>query len=347
MTAAVSRLRIRIAAGSAILLLGTMILLAAAPAAAQMVRAVDAVGITVADMDRSVPFYRDVLGFEPVADVEIASTDFSRLVGVFGARVRMVRMRLGDEHIELIDFLAPDTGRPMPEPTRGNDRWFQHIAIVVSDMDAAFTRLREAGVQHGSTAPQTLPEWNAAAGGIEAFYFRDPDGNFLELIAFPPGKGDPRWQERGDRLFLGIDHTAIVVDDTETSLGFYRDTLGLNVAGGSENYGLEQERLNNVFGARLIITTLRAPDGPGIELLEYLAPDTGRSAPQDTRANDLWHWQIHLTVDDAFTAEGAIREGKHSFVSPGVQTLSAAATGYSQGLMVRDPDKHGIMLLQP
>jgi hypothetical protein len=86
----------------------------------------------------------------------------------------------------------------------------------------------------------------------------------------------PKWQAPGSRLFLGIDHSAIVVTDTDASLAYYRDTLGLKVVGGSENYGVEQERLNNVFGARLRITALRAGYGPGVELLEYLAPRTGR-----------------------------------------------------------------------
>jgi catechol 2,3-dioxygenase-like lactoylglutathione lyase family enzyme len=69
-------------------------------------------------------------------------------------------------------------------------------------------------------------------------------------------------------MFLGIDHTAIVVGNTDASLSFYRDMLGLRVAGESENYGTEQEHLNNVFGAQLRITSLRAAAGPGIELLE-------------------------------------------------------------------------------
>jgi len=71
-------------------------------------------------------------------------------------------------------------------------------------------------------------------------------------------------------VFLGIDHTAIVVDDTNASLRFYRDTLGMQVAGESENYEVEQEHLNNVFGARLRITALRAAKGPGIELKRAL-----------------------------------------------------------------------------
>src|SRR5207237_8860382 len=164
------------------------------------------------------------------------------------------------------EYLAP-RGRTIPEDARSNDRSFQHAALVVSDMDAAYARRRAAKVEHASSSPQRLPDWNANAGGIRAFYFKDPDRHVLEVLQFPRGKGDARWH-RSDALFLGIDHTAIVVGDTETSLRFYRDALGMRVAGASENWGTEQEHLNAVFGAHLRITTLRAPSGPGIELLE-------------------------------------------------------------------------------
>ena len=213
-----------------------------------VVRAVGPIGMTVADADRSVAFYSQVFGFEKVSDVEVWGREYEELQGVFGLRMRTVRMRLGDESIELIEYLTPK-GRPMPLGSRGNDRWFQHVAIIVSDMDRAYARLREHRVQHASPAPQRLPDWNPKAGGVRAFYFKDPDGHFLEVLWFPADKGDARWHRATDRLFLGIDHTAIVVGDTESSLRFYRDILGLTVAGESENYGPEQEWLNNVFGA--------------------------------------------------------------------------------------------------
>src|SRR5207249_11847147 len=89
---------------------------------------------------------------------------------------------------------------------------------------------------------------NPNAGGIRAFYFRDPDDHPLEILQFPAGKGDPKWQRAEGRLFLGIDHTAIVVASTDASLRFYRDLLGLRIAGTSLNYGPEQERLNNEIG---------------------------------------------------------------------------------------------------
>ena len=225
--------------------------------AAPPVSAVGAIGMTVASVERSAAFYADVLGFEKISDVEVAGEEWARLQGVPGLRLRVAQMRLGDERIELMEYRTP-RGRPIPSDSRSHDRWFQHVAIIVSDMDRAYARVRAAGVEHVSPAPQRLPDWNRKAGGIRAFYFKDPDGHALELLWFPPGKGAPQWR-REDALFLGIDHTAIVVADTARSLACYHDALGLIVAGESENWGPEQERLNDVPGARLRITTLRAP----------------------------------------------------------------------------------------
>lgn len=311
----------------------------------QVARKVDSVAITVSDMARALPFYTQVLPFRVVSDTEIAGDGYARLFGVFGMRARIVRLRLGEEHIELVDFLVPE-GRSIPEDSRSNDRWFQHIAIIVSDMGKAYTHLRKHGVSHASTGPQLLPDWNPAASGIAAFYFRDPDGNHLEILEFPSGKGDARWQSK-ETLFLGVDHTAIVVDDTEKSLRFWRDALGFMVAGGSENYGPEQERLNNVFGARLRITGLRAQEGGiGVELLEYLAPRTGRPAPVDTHANDLWHWHVNVPTNDAKAAAAVVREKAFDWVSPGAVDLGVGALGYGTAVMVRDPDGHGVLLRQ-
>jgi len=106
------------------------------------VSAVDAVGMTVDDMDRSVAFLSDVLTFEKISDVEVTGSEYERLQGVFGLRMRIVRMKLGEEILELTEYLAPK-GRPVPVDARSNDRAFQHVAIIVSDMDQAYARLRE------------------------------------------------------------------------------------------------------------------------------------------------------------------------------------------------------------
>ncbi len=310
------------------------------------VSAVASVGLTVSDMRRSVAFYTDVLGFEQVGERAVSGAPFERLVGVRGAHARVVTLRLGDETLELTEYLAP-RGRSAPSDWRSNDRWFQHVAIIVRDMDSAFARLQAAGVRHASAGgPQQLPDWNKNAGGIRAFYFRDPDDHPLEILWFPPGKGLAKWHAPTERLFLGIDHTAIVVKDTHRSLAFYRDALGLDIAGASENYGPEQENLNNVAGARLRITSLRADDGPGIEFLEYLAPKTGRAFPRDARANDLVHWQTRLLVPDAGQAAARLQAEGVEFISPGAVGVESTGAG-ALGLQVRDPDGHVLQLVEP
>jgi catechol 2,3-dioxygenase-like lactoylglutathione lyase family enzyme len=322
--------------------LALTVLLVTGGAAADELR-VDSVAITVSDMESALPFYTEVLPFEIVADREQAGSAIAHLTGVFGARVRTVRLRLGTEAIELVDFLAPES-RPMPPDSRSNDLWFQHVAIIVSDMDAAYRNLREHNVTHASSGPQTLPAWNPNAGGIKAFYFKDPDGHTLEILQFPPGKGDPRWQAK-DRLFLGIDHTAIAVDSTDRSLAFWRDVLGFQVAGQSENYGPEQEALNSVFGARLQITGLKAPGGGiGVEFLDYLSPSTGRPAPVDSMSNDLWHWHVSLDVPDAGALVDRVRKARYDWISSGLVTGLDPSAGASEAGMVRDPDWHAVLI---
>ncbi|HXJ03555.1 MAG TPA: VOC family protein [Candidatus Acidoferrum sp.] len=309
------------------------------------IRSIGPVITTVADMDRSVEFYSRVLTFEKMSDTEVAGDDLEHLFGVFGSRARIVRMRLGGESIELVQFLAP-RGRPIPADSRSNDLWFQHFAVIVSDMGRAYAILRENKVEHASSGPQRLPDWNKNASGIEAFYFKDPDGHPLEILYFPPGKGDAKWQAKTDRVFLGIDHTAIAVSNTDASLKFYRDLLGLRVAGESENYGTEQEHLNNVFGARLRITALRAPSGPGIELLEYLSPRDGRPYPSDERANDLVHRQTELEADAIDSVAAPLRAAAVSFVSSSPATFHDGRIGFTTGLVIRDPDGHALGIVQ-
>jgi len=308
---------------------------------AALVDGVDAIGISVSDMDRAVDFYSKVLTFQKVSDVELAGENYEHLEGVFGVRMRVVRMKLGDEYIELTEYLAPK-GRPIPIDSRSNDRWFQHIAIIVSDMDKAYAWLRQNKVEHASSGPQRLPDWNKNVAGISAFYFKDPDEHPVEVLQFPPGKGQEKWHRQTDRLFLGIDHTAIVVWNTDASIRFYRDLLGMHVAGESENYGTEQEHLNNVFGAHLRITALRGASGPGIELLEYLAPRDGQPFPSDEHANDVVHRQTVLVTRGADSAAHTLSVAQVNFVSSGVVENQIDQLGFRKAFVVRDPDGHAV-----
>jgi catechol 2,3-dioxygenase-like lactoylglutathione lyase family enzyme len=312
---------------------------------------VESVGFTVSDMDRAIDFYTRVLPFEKLSDVETWGSEYEHLSGVFGARVRVVRLKLDDAVLELTEYLTP-RGRPIPVDSRSNDRWFQHIAIIVSDMDRAYAHLRANKVRHASTGPQTLPGYITAAAGIRAFYFKDFDDHVLEILSFPPDKGAPKWRElaKGGKLFLGIDHTAIVVGDTETSLKFYRDALGLQLAGESINYGNEQEHLNNVFGARLHISGLKTNEGGiAVEFLEYLAPSNGRPYPEDSRSNDLWTWQTSFLLKDQSdyrkASLGLVPKFQPEFISSGWVLFERPLLGFRRASLIRDPDGHAVRLI--
>src|SRR6516225_2067792 len=311
----------------------------AATSSTPLVRVVDSVGMTVADADRSIDFYSRVLSFQKISDTELEGSDYEHLEAVFGLRMRVVRMRLGDESIELTEYLAPK-GKPVAIDSHSNDRWFQHIAIITGDMDRAYAWLRQNRVQHVSSAPQTLPGYLKAAAGIRAFYFEDPDGHPLEILEFPSEKGDHKWHQGNEKLFWGIDHTAIVVASTSASMAFYQDVLGFRAVSESENYGPEQEHLNNVFGARLRITSLRSTEGPGVELLEYLTPDDGRATPADEHANDLVHHQTRLVTDDIETVLKALQGKHYQLISSGIVKLPKAEIGFHFAMIVRDPDGH-------
>src|SRR5215469_15626404 len=87
-------------------------------AASPLVSTVDSVDITVSDMDRAMDFYSRVLSFKNVRDTEVTGETYENLEGVFGVRMRVVRMQLGDEFIELTEY-APK-GRPFPVGARSN-----------------------------------------------------------------------------------------------------------------------------------------------------------------------------------------------------------------------------------
>jgi catechol 2,3-dioxygenase-like lactoylglutathione lyase family enzyme len=181
------------------------------PAAGQgdaaLVTAVRGVEVVVSDLKRSRAFF-ELLGFTVLREEELSGATEEQRTGIAKARVRRLELALGTERLTLRQFIAPAAGRPVPLDSHGNDLWFQHVAIVVRDMDRAYGWLRAHHVAHVSSGPQTLPRWNKNAAGIQAFYFADPDGHALELIHFPRGKGDSRWHTQAscNRAPVALSH---------------------------------------------------------------------------------------------------------------------------------------------
>jgi len=324
-------LALRVAAFCASLMLALFFLPAASTFAG--VLALRTISLTVSDLNCTERFFHDVLDFRVLGRRRLEDTSLNALLGLPAGPVEVLTMQLGDQHVEFMQFER--LGRPYPADSQSPDLWFQHFAIVVSDMDAAYARVRASGARPISlNGPETLPERN---GGVRAFKFRDPDGHPLELLWFPPGQGRAFWQARTG-LFLGIDHSAIAVSSTERSLALYEDLLGLHSANVVTNGGETQERLDGTAGAIVRITGLQtaAPEGPGIEFLNYEKPVTGRPAT-GIRADDIAHAHLTLVVDglQAIIASPQARRLSASAIPLGSDVCSAS---------IVDPDGHVLVL---
>jgi catechol 2,3-dioxygenase-like lactoylglutathione lyase family enzyme len=309
------------------------------------VQRIRAIGLTVINCDRSLDFYTQALGFELVTDITVAGEEYSNLESVPGVKIRIVTLRLGDEIIELMEYLNIDF-QPIPSHSQSNDLWFQHLAIVVSDMDRAYAHLCTFPIQPISTVPQTIPPGNEASGGVRAFKFKDPDGHDLELIWFPPDKRQDKWHQNQDRLFLGIDHSAITISHSEQSLHFYRDLLGMQVDSCSLNWGATQARMDNLPGVEVKITALRpVQGGVGIELLDYLVPGKGCPIPSNWKSCDIATVQIQLLVNHLEPLLDKLQRNGVKFVSPQIVELKDSLFPYRQGCVAKDPDGHTILLI--
>ena len=305
---------------------------------------------TVADLQRSVDFYAEGLGFEP------GPSEIMEVEGDCGAvTAHRVRLTLGDEAIELAAPLH--TGGPVMAPGDAG-RWnardgdsvssttFQHLAIVASDIDAAIERLRRFSptlISAGGAVQ--LP---ASAGGVTAFKFRDPDGHPLELIFFPAGAGDPKWQGH-DRLAptLGIDHSAISISNVERSLAFYCDGLGFKLSARQVNRGSEQDRLDGAAPVVVDVVSLSPGDArtPHLELLGYRTPAPVRHCvfpplvPLVLDRSDRLRWYARdvQAIGSRITAAASVSPADAS----GAQRL-----GSDTSLLLRDPDGHVMELTQ-
>jgi catechol 2,3-dioxygenase-like lactoylglutathione lyase family enzyme len=141
-------------------------------------------GYTVSDLDRSLTFYRDLLGCEVVATQSKQGGYLAAIVGYPDAHVRMAHLRAPDSThvIELFEYLAPEPGRAETEPRNVG---VAHLCFVVDDLAATYERLRDAGVDFFS--PPVEVDTGINTGGY-SLYLRDPDGIPMELFQPPAAR---------------------------------------------------------------------------------------------------------------------------------------------------------------
>lgn len=144
------------------------------------------VSVTCADFDRSMAFYRDLVGLPVMSEGEVSSAELERIIGLGEVRLRFAELELGGGgFLELFEYLQP---RGESVRSRTCDPGNVHFAFEVDDIDAVHARLRAAGMTTRSE-PVTLArgDWR----GARVFYSLDPDGVTVEFIEFPQREPRP------------------------------------------------------------------------------------------------------------------------------------------------------------
>ena len=147
--------------------------------------AADHTGITVANLERSLAFWRDVLGFELSHRPHQTGDLASEITGVPGAEISIAVLKGYGHKIELLEYLAPpDRQHLRPRPC---DIGSLHVAFVVNNLDAVLNAIAASGWKPAGKA-QTLKAGPNA--GKRVVYVRDPDGTTIEFMQSPPNESD-------------------------------------------------------------------------------------------------------------------------------------------------------------
>jgi catechol 2,3-dioxygenase-like lactoylglutathione lyase family enzyme len=201
--------------------------------------------------------------------IRLNAADPTALGGFFVAALGFARapdglLHLGETRLEIAH--APPGAALAPDRLPGDNVAFQHFAIATPDLDAAYARLRASSGWRpiSRSGPQHLPQ---REGGAVAFKFLDPERHPLELIAFRNRQPSAPY----------IEHSAISVSNGDASIAFY-EAAGFAFNAAQDNFGPEQDALDDIVGARVRVISLHGAKAPNIELLAYSDPHP-RAAP--------------------------------------------------------------------
>ena len=137
------------------------------------------VGICVTDVEASLQFYRDFLGFQPVHELEIQGEATARLLRLEKVELRAVFLERDGVRIELLHYATPGyIGEPTPRAM--NQIGLTHLSIQVGDIDEVLAGVEPAG---GRVLKETVV--SVEQTGARAVFLTDPDGTLIELVQWP------------------------------------------------------------------------------------------------------------------------------------------------------------------
>ena len=291
---------------------------------------------SVANLEKSAAFYRDVFGLEMNGELRPPNGNPTvlGLVNAQGAKFRAATFKIPGAvfGLELTEFTGIPTHAAQPNHW---DPGAADLALRVRDVDAAFAALKKAGAPIISL-PGAPVKIGPPTGKIRSVFARDPDGYALEVI-----QADPIAPDAPAGLVVGA-NMGLTVGDTEKTLAFYRDLLGLDIKPGA-NFG----------GNKAILDMVGAPSGQvkqsagvvtgttaRIEFYEF--KDVART-PFRLRIPDPGSPALSLRVNDVDSLLAKVKAAGVKVITAGGMPVNLGA---SRNVFVEDPNGVAVELIQ-
>lgn len=132
------------------------------------------IGLSVASLERSIAFYRDLLGFELARIIDCPPEGrLGEVAALPRASARLAHLVLGGQMLELLEFSHPQ-GKTLASDSVLADIGFTHVCLATDDIEADYRTLQNAGVRFYTPPMEYRP-------GVRMAYFYGPDGETCEL----------------------------------------------------------------------------------------------------------------------------------------------------------------------
>jgi len=311
--------------------------LAQAPAPASPIAGVGNFSHIVANLDKSLAFYRDALGMEADGAIRPFQGDpaIMKMGNTPGAQSRYIPLKaqgaaLG---VELIEYKDIDRKPAQPcfyDPGAAN------LIVRVRDFDGTLARLKAAGgrVISAGGVPVTI------GNGLKVVFMQDPDGFVVELNGAAPAQVAQAGQPAGNVASTGFE---LAVDNTEKTVAFYRDLLGFNLtATAAFNPDKVMNETAGAPGAQF--RQSRAPIPGTMMSMTFIEFKDIDRKPLQTRVQDPGTAILQLNVRDLDGLVKTLKAAGYPTVSPDGQPVTIG--GSTRIAIVRDPNNLFLELIQ-
>ena len=293
---------------------------------------------SVADLDKTVAFYRDGLGMQPLGPggkpmtalpmPRALNEDLSKFTDTHGAKFRNASFHVpaAGFDLELTEFTGTPVKKMVPHM---QDPGAETLVLTLRNLDAALDGVKKNGGSVLSIGGQPM-KLGGETSQSRSVFVRDPDGFMLELAAAPASntKSSAEGNILGGRI-------GITIKDTEQSMKFYHDVLGFEVKPARPEFATNPTiaSLIDAKGAHWRISSGKVPGSPvSFEFLEF--KDVKRK-PFDLRVPDPGSPAVSIHVKDVDSTMKAVAAGGGSIYTRGGEPVKLGA---GLGVFVRDPN---------